>query len=82
TAFLRAKSDHAKGWLLDVMHCLDMIPNADFTLDDVYHFEAELKKKHPNNHFIKDKLRQQLQVLRDKGLIAFKGRGKYQKVRL
>ncbi|MDX8383046.1 MAG: DpnI domain-containing protein [Ghiorsea sp.] len=82
TAFLSTKSESGKGWLLDVMHCLDMIPNVDFTLNDVYEFEAILKKKYPENNFIKDKLRQQLQMLRDKGLIAFKGRGKYQKVML
>jgi type II restriction enzyme len=47
----------------------------------MYQFENKLKIKHPNNNFIKDKIRQQLQVLRDKGLIEFVGRGKYKKVR-
>ena len=32
-----------------------------------------------NNNFIKDKIRQQLQVLRDKGMIDFMSRGKYKK---
>ncbi|MBL7991777.1 MAG: restriction endonuclease, partial [Candidatus Kapabacteria bacterium] len=31
------------------------------------------------NNFIKDKIRQQLQVLRDKGIIEFVSRGIYQK---
>ena len=32
------------------------------------------------NNFIKDKIRQQLQLLRDKGIIEFVGRGNYKKV--
>jgi type II restriction enzyme len=45
----------------------------------MYAFENNLKAKYPNNNFIKDKIRQQLQLLRDKGLIEFIGRGKYKK---
>ena len=32
------------------------------------------------NNFIKDKIRQQLQLLRDRGLIEFKGNGNYKKI--
>ena len=46
----------------------------------MYSFEGLLKKKFPNNNFIKDKIRQQLQVLRDKGLLEFKGNGIYRKI--
>ena len=38
------------------------------------------KITYPNNNFIKDKIRQQLQILRDKGLIDFVGRGNYKKI--
>lgn len=69
TLFLRAKSRESKGWLLDIMRCVDAIPNESFNLDEVYKFEEELKLKYPNNNFIKDKIRQQLQVLRDKEII-------------
>jgi type II restriction enzyme len=48
------------------------------TLKEVYAFTSYLKTKHPNNNFIEDKIRQQLQVLRDKGFLEFKGNGKYQ----
>ena len=37
----------------------------------------ELSKKHPDNRHIKDKIRQQLQVLRDKGYLEFSSRGNY-----
>ena len=80
TLFLRTTNKDAKGWLLDIMNCVDLIKKETFTLDEVYKFEEELKLKHPTNNFIKDKIRQQLQVLRDKGIIEFVGRGNYRKV--
>ena len=46
----------------------------------MYAFENELKLKHPENNFIKDKIRQQLQYLRDKGFVKFLERGKYKKL--
>lgn len=46
----------------------------------MYAFEDKLKIKYPNNNFIKDKIRQQLQILRDKGIIEFTGRGIYKKL--
>lgn len=81
TMFLRQKSNEAKGWILDVMRCVDEIKTDEFKLDDVYNFENRLKLKYPNNNFIKDKIRQQLQMLRDKGFIIFVGRGKYKKIK-
>jgi type II restriction enzyme len=36
-----------------------------------------LRNKYPNNNFIKDKIRQQLQKLRDKWYLEFLERGKY-----
>jgi type II restriction enzyme len=79
TTFLRNKSIDAKGWILDVLNCIEKTPNNDFTLNDIYNFEKDLKLKYPNNNFIKDKIRQQLQVLRDRGIIEFNGRGTYKK---
>lgn len=78
--FLREKSVDEKGWILDLMHCVDSIPKEKFTLEDVYKFENKLKIKHPKNNFIKDKIRQQLQLLRDRGIIEFISRGNYKKV--
>ena len=81
TLFLRTKSKDAKGWILDIMNCIDLIKKDSFTLDEVYQFEDKLRLKYPNNNFIKDKIRQQLQILRDKGIIDFLGHGKYKKIR-
>jgi type II restriction enzyme len=78
TLFLREeKETKAKGWLLDVMTCVEKLGHKEFLLDEVYVFENELSKKHSDNHHIKDKIRQQLQVLRDKGYLKFIKRGRY-----
>ncbi len=78
TIFLREEKElSAKGWLLDVMLCVERLGRRDFSLSDIYVFENELSVKHLDNHHIKDKIRQQLQVLRDKGYLEFTGRGNY-----
>lgn len=81
TVFLRSKSVEAKGWTLDVMKCLDLIPKTIFTSDDVYKFEITLKAKYPNNNTIKDQIRKQLQILRDMNIIEFVSRGRYRKIK-
>ena len=79
TLFLRDEKEiSAKGWLLDIMRSLEKLGRLEFTLDDIYAFESELSKLHPKNKHIKDKIRQQLQVLRDKGYLDFTARGRYQ----
>ena len=78
TLFLRESSNVAlRGWILDVMNCIDKLNKKDFTLDEIYDFENILSEKHPENKHIKDKIRQQLQFLRDKGYLKFLDRGKY-----
>ena len=69
-----------RGWTIEVMRIVDMINGKNFKLKDVYFFEQLLKEKFPNDHFIKDKIRQQLQVLRDRGLVEFTGGGTYRKI--
>lgn len=79
TLFLRDEKEvSAKGWLLDIMRSIEKLGKREFTLADVYAFEKELSKLHPENKHIKDKIRQQLQVLRDKGYLEFTSRGNYQ----
>lgn len=72
----------ARGWLMDVLNCVNILPSPEFTLKDMYAFEATLSEKHPENRHIRPKIRQQLQVLRDKGFILFLEAGKYRKVTL
>jgi type II restriction enzyme len=76
--FVRATNRiEARGWLLDVLLCIERLKKAEFTLEDVYGFETELKRKHPENNNVRPKIRQQLQVLRDRGIVLFTGRGTY-----
>jgi len=78
TLFLREEKEiSAKGWLLDVMRYIEKIGRREFTLDDMYVFENELSRLHPDNRHVKDKIRQQLQILRDKDYLEFIARGKY-----
>lgn len=81
TLFLRHQQKlEAKGWLLDVMRCVELIGKEEFTLQDIYKHEALLKDLHPENNNVQAKIRQQLQVLRDAGFLAFVGRGVYRVV--
>jgi type II restriction enzyme len=78
TLFLRdEKKTNAKGWLLDIMNCVDKLGKKEFKLDEVYAFENILSRKHPDNKHVKDKIRQQLQFLRDKGYLKFIAPGRY-----
>lgn len=80
TLFLKSSSMASRGWTLDIMNCLDRIVGDTFSLVNMYIFENQLRIKYPNNNHIKDKIRQQLQFLRDKGMVEFLGNGRYRKM--
>jgi type II restriction enzyme len=50
-----------------------------FTNEDIYAFERELQALHPGNQNIRPKIRQQLQVLRDLGLLIHLRNGIWRK---
>lgn len=78
TRFLDEKKDLGqRGWLIDTMRCVERLHKETFLLSDMYSFESELAAKHPENRHVRDKIRQQLQVLRDKGYLEFLSRGEY-----
>ena len=52
-------------------------PSDTFTNEDIYVFVSELEKLHPDNRHIRDKIRQQLQVLRDTGFLIHVGNGEW-----
>jgi hypothetical protein len=54
---------------------------SDFSLDDVYAFEAHLSSLYPMNQNVRPKIRQQLQLLRDQGILEFQGQGRYRLLR-
>lgn len=69
-----------RGWTLDVLRCVESLPRATFTLEEIYAFEPDLKSLYPENRHVRDKIRQQLQVLRDRGLLTNPRRGVWQRV--
>jgi len=77
TLFLRDENAEARGWLIEVMKCVESMGKREFDLDDVYAFEQHLNAIYPNNRHVKQKIRQQLQVLRDNGYLEFVSRGSY-----
>ena len=78
TLFLRDASLNARGWLLAVMKAVEAATDfggkPEFDLDDVYAHEAALAALYPDNHNVRPKIRQQLQVLRDRGWLEFTAR--------
>lgn len=78
---LEIKDINSRGWLMDVLKCINYMPSEIFTLEEMYRFENELHIKHPQNNNIKPKIRQQLQFLRDKGFVEFLGNGQYRKIK-
>ena len=74
---LRDLSPELRGWALDVLGVVRQLRQKDFALSDVYAFEGDLQRLHPRNRNVRAKIRQQLQVLRDLGLIDFTARGHY-----
>lgn len=69
----------SRGWLMDILNCVNSIAAQEFSLEEMYVFESGLAAKYPQNHNVRAKIRQQLQFLRDKGFLLFLGNGKYRK---
>jgi len=77
--FVERIEPESRGWLVDTLRCVQSLDRKRFTLQEVYaQFEDELSRLHPENKNIRPKIRQQLQVLRDKGQIKFVGKGTYE----
>jgi type II restriction enzyme len=76
---LSALSYKDRSWAATILNLLNQLPNRDFVLADVYGFDSELERLYPNNKHIRPKIRQQLQILRDAGLIKFRGGGRYER---
>ena len=66
-----------RGWTLDVLNAIGTLGKREFDLAEIYALEQPLRKLHPKNYHVRDKIRQQLQVLRDHGLLEFLGGGSY-----
>jgi len=65
------------GWMKLVYESL---PDSSFTTSDIYQFEEKFRNIYPENRNIKAKIRQQLQYLRDYGLLVNPSRNYWKKV--
>lgn len=75
--FLQSSESSLRGWTIDVLSYVRKLETKFFELSDLYTFEKDLQRLHPDNRNIRPKIRQQLQILRDKGIIEFTERGLY-----
>ena len=81
-AFLQEKTHKVRGWTSDVLACVRRLSKSIFTAGEFYaDFEVELRDLHPSNLHVKDKIRQQLQVLRRQGVLEFVRPGVYRQIR-
>ena len=81
-AFLGSDRHARGGWGADVLTCVRTLRGElgaeEFTLQAFYQrFEAELQQLHPGNRNVQAKIRQQLQVLRNGGVLDFLEEGRY-----
>jgi type II restriction enzyme len=72
-------STKKRTWAATILNLLQHLPCHQFSLEDMYGFELELQSLFPKNGNIKPKIRQQLQFLRDAGLVRFCGEGRYER---
>ena len=76
-SFLNLKKPNARGWTADVLRCVEDLKKEEFTLQEIYKSKGYLEELYPNNKHVTDKIRQQLQILRDNHIIRFLSPGNY-----
>lgn len=72
----KPKRNDLFGWLELVY---DSLPEGEFTNHEIYEHKEDFQRRYPENKNINAKIRQQLQVLRDLGLIKHRGRARWVK---
>ena len=85
-AFLGEAESARGGWGADTLMCIRRLQQttgmSEFSLQEFYEaFEGQLASLHPENRNVRAKMRQQLQVLRDHGVLQFLARGRYRIVK-
>jgi len=69
---------HNVPWPVAVSFLIRPLPDV-FSLPEVYAIAAPLREAFPSNRHVEAKIRQSLQILRDRGEIVFEGSGRYRK---
>ena len=61
-------------WTDAVWDCIELMGvkvGSTFTIDEIYEAEPILQRIYPDNRHIKDKIRQQLQIMKEQGRLKF-----------
>lgn len=64
-----------RGWAMAVLNGIQKLGPKSFTTQDAYRLQTSLERIFPGNRNVRPKIRQQLQVLRDMGLLLHLERG-------
>ncbi|MBN2878731.1 MAG: type II deoxyribonuclease [Clostridia bacterium] len=73
-------ADNLTGWTKLIFSAMDTMENKIISLSDFNSYFSYFKNQYPKNNNIEAKIRQQLQVLRNIGLVKFEDRGVYKKL--
>jgi hypothetical protein len=76
---MREMEADLRGWTLDVLSCVEKLGAAEFTTEQAYEFRDHLSALHPDNRHVREKIRQQLQTLRNLGLLEHIARGRWRR---
>lgn len=66
-----------RGWTTLTLSVIRKLDRSRFSLSDLYSRKMEFSAAYPGNQHIHAKIRQQLQNLRNLGVLRFEGRGEY-----
>jgi hypothetical protein len=77
TTSFESSNQQKRGWATLTLRVIRGLGTKSFALDDLYRREDQFAEAYPGNRNIRAKIRQQLQVLRDLGFVAFRGYGTY-----
>ena len=70
-------SPDQRGWTTLTLTIIRNLGKPVFSLGDLYERERQFSVAYPANRHVRPKIRQQLQVLRDLGVVSFEGSGVY-----
>jgi type II restriction enzyme len=67
-----------RSWIALTLRIVRGLGRQSFSLAEVYSKEQEFSSEFPQNRHVREKIRQQLQALRDLGVLKFNGNGRYE----
>ena len=74
-SILRESTVRSRGGMSDVLGCVRKLGREEFSLQEMYDFEEDLRALHPKNRHIRSKIRQLLYVLLETRTVGFAGDG-------